>query len=65
MENRPISPQQQTGDSLDAALRIKRLDELYGQDKIRNNLEILIEAAQKRQEGLDHVMLYGFCSRKG
>ena len=59
MENRPISPQQQTGDSLDAALRIKRLDELYGQDKVRNNLEILIEAAQKRQEGLDHVMLYG------
>jgi len=59
MENRPIAPEQQSGDSLDAALRIKRLNELHGQDMVRNNLEILIEAAQKRQEGLDHIMLYG------
>jgi len=59
MENSPIAPQHQPGDSLDAALRIKRLDELHGQDKVRNNLEILIEAAQKREESLDHIMLYG------
>ena len=59
MENSPVAPQLQPGDSLDAALRIKRLDELQGQDKVRNNLEILIEAAQKREESLDHVMLYG------
>lgn len=59
MENRPIAPEQQSGDSLDAALRIKRLNELHGQDMVRNNLEILIEAAQKRQESLDHIMLYG------
>lgn len=59
MENRPLAPQIQPGDSLDAALRIKRLDELHGQDKVRNNLEILIEAARLRQESLDHVLLYG------
>ena len=59
MENSPISPQQQPSDSLDAALRIKRLDELYGQDKVRNNLEILIEATRKRQDNLDHILLYG------
>jgi len=59
MENSPIAPQQQPSDSLDAALRIKRLDELYGQDKVRNNLEILIEATKQRQDNLDHILLYG------
>lgn len=59
MENSPIAPQQQPSDSLDVALRIKRLDELYGQDKVRNNLEILIEATKQRQDSLDHVLLYG------
>ncbi len=59
MPERPIDPNAQPADSLDAALRIKRLDELYGQDKVRNNLEILIEAARHRQETLDHILLYG------
>ncbi len=59
MSQRPIDPQAQPTDSLDAALRIKRLDELYGQDKVRANLEILIEAARGRGETLDHILLYG------
>ena len=59
MPERPIDPNAQPADSLDAALRIKRLDELYGQDKVRNNLEILIEAARHRKETLDHILLYG------
>jgi len=59
MPERPIDPAPQPADNLDAALRIKRLDELYGQDKVRNNLEILIEAARHRQETLDHILLYG------
>ncbi len=59
MEDRAITPQPQPGDNLDAALRIKRLHELYGQDTVRNNLEILIEAAQHRSESLDHILLYG------
>ncbi|RME84496.1 MAG: Holliday junction branch migration DNA helicase RuvB [Caldilineae bacterium] len=59
MTERSIAPQAQPGDSLDVALRIKRLNELYGQDKVRNNLEILIEAARQRNESLDHILLYG------
>ncbi len=59
MEDRAVTPQPQPGDNLDAALRIKRLHELYGQDTVRNNLEILIEAAQHRGESLDHILLYG------
>ncbi|NOX61069.1 MAG: Holliday junction branch migration DNA helicase RuvB [Chloroflexi bacterium] len=59
MDSRPVSPQAQPADSLDAALRIKRLNELHGQNHVRNNLEILIEAARQRGESLDHILLYG------
>jgi Holliday junction DNA helicase RuvB len=59
MSQRPIDPNAQPPDSLDAALRIKSLHELHGQNKVRNNLEILIDAARQRQETLDHVLLYG------
>ncbi len=57
--DRTLSPQDQPGDGLDAALRIKRLQELHGQDQVRNNLEILIAAARQRGESLDHILLYG------
>ncbi len=45
--------------ALDAALRPKRLDDLEGQDRLRDNLRILIEAARARGEVLDHILLYG------
>ncbi|MCX7188165.1 MAG: Holliday junction branch migration DNA helicase RuvB, partial [Proteobacteria bacterium] len=41
------------------ALRPKNLDEYIGQEKIRGQLEIFIEAARKRSEPLDHVLLFG------
>ncbi len=41
------------------ALRPKHLDEYIGQEKIRGQLEIFIEAARKRKEPLDHVLLFG------
>ena len=41
------------------ALRPKMLDEYVGQEKIRGQLEIFIEAAKKRKEPLDHVLLFG------
>ena len=44
---------------LDRALRPQRLNDLIGQNRVRENLSILIEAAQKREEALDHVLLYG------
>ena len=41
------------------ALRPKFLDEYVGQEKIRDQLSIFIEAAKKRKEPLDHVLLFG------
>ncbi len=40
-------------------LRPKSLDEFIGQPKIKENLKVFIEAARKRNEPLDHVLLYG------
>ena len=41
------------------SLRPKTLAEYIGQDKVKENLKIYIEAAKKRKEPLDHVLLYG------
>ena len=43
----------------DRALRPRGLAEYVGQEKIRNQLAIFIEAARKRSEALDHVLLFG------
>ena len=40
-------------------LRPKTLDEYVGQSKVKENMKIYIEAAKKRNESLDHVLLYG------
>ncbi|MFA6312305.1 MAG: Holliday junction branch migration DNA helicase RuvB [Sterolibacterium sp.] len=52
----PESPQE---DVLERALRPKKLAEYVGQQKIRNQLEIFIQAARQRSEALDHVLLFG------
>lgn len=52
----PASSQEE---ALERALRPKLLDEYVGQEKIRGQLEIFIEAARKRKEPLDHVLLFG------
>lgn len=44
---------------LERALRPKQLDEYVGQEKIREQLQIFIEAARNRREALDHVLLFG------
>ena len=46
-------------EALERALRPKRLADYVGQQKIRNQLEIFIQAARKRGEALDHVLLFG------
>ena len=46
-------------DRVDLALRPKRLNEIIGQDQIRENLSILLTAAKQRNEPLDHVLFYG------
>jgi Holliday junction DNA helicase RuvB len=58
-ENRLVSPGNQGDDLNDKTLRPRRLDEMIGQDRVRENLSILIEAARERGEALDHVLLYG------
>ncbi len=46
-------------EALERALRPKQLDEYIGQEKARGQLQIFIEAARKRSEALDHVLLFG------
>src|ERR1700674_6094297 len=43
----------------EAGLRPRVLDEYIGQDRVRENLQVSIEAARQRGEALDHVLLYG------
>src|SRR6266571_2392236 len=52
----PTSPQEEV---LERTLRPRALDEYIGQEKIRGQLSIFIEAARKRKESLDHVLLFG------
>jgi Holliday junction DNA helicase RuvB len=46
-------------DTQDEGLRPKRLDDYIGQDRIREQLHVAIEAAKHRGEALDHTLLYG------
>jgi len=60
MEERIIAACLQEEDlEIDYSLRPKRLEEYIGQGKAKENLKIFIEAAKKRKESLDHVLLYG------
>src|SRR5580658_7440830 len=44
---------------LDASVRPKRMSDFIGQDRVKENIKIAIDAARKRGEALDHVLLYG------
>jgi Holliday junction DNA helicase RuvB len=57
--NRVLSPEKRPEDQTDHALRPRRLDDLIGQDRVKENLAILIAAAKRRSEALDHVLFYG------
>ncbi len=57
--NRLVNPQPQPDDRLDQALRPKTLSDLIGQERVKENLAILITAARQREEPLDHVLFYG------
>jgi Holliday junction DNA helicase RuvB len=43
----------------EAGLRPRRLDDYIGQDRVRQNLQVSIEAARQRGEALDHVLIFG------
>lgn len=54
----PVEPTVRAGD-LDVSLRPRRIDEFVGQEKIKAQLSIFIEAAKQRDEALDHVLFAG------
>lgn len=56
--NRHISPKKKSED-LDNLLRPQKLEHFTGQEKLKTNLSILIEAAKQRKEPLDHVLFHG------
>src|SRR5215470_17319693 len=58
-EGRFMSPDEQPDDNGELSLRPRRLREMIGQPKAKQNLGIAIEAAKSRGEALDHVLLYG------
>lgn len=61
MEERIVSSENENTEeqSFEQTLRPKLLETYIGQDQVKNNLAIFIEAARNRQETLDHVLLYG------
>lgn len=61
-ENRLISPElsEQYGEGkLENTLRPQNLNDYIGQSKVKENMQIYIQAAKKRGDALDHVLLYG------
>ena len=60
MNQRMITTEYTEEDSrIEGSLRPKYLDDYIGQEKVKNNLRVFIEAARQRGESLDHVLLYG------
>jgi len=59
--DRLIAPTQASvqEEAIERALRPKSLDEYVGQEKIRGQLSIFVQAARQRREALDHVLLFG------
>jgi holliday junction DNA helicase RuvB len=56
---RVLTPGRVEDDAQDEGLRPRRLDDYVGQDRIREQLHVAIEAARGRGEALDHTLLYG------
>lgn len=59
-EERIVNPSIETEDiDTEVSLRPKTLDSYIGQEKVKSNMKIFINAAKKRGDSLDHVLLYG------
>lgn len=59
LEERIIAGSEQDADNWQYSLRPRRLNEYIGQDQVKQNLSIFVQAALSRGEALDHVLLYG------
>jgi Holliday junction DNA helicase RuvB len=58
-ETQFLAPVLQDGDEVEHTLRPRRLDEFVGQERIKEQIAIALEAAKARGEALDHVLLVG------
>ena len=59
-DSRAVAPQYSVEDAAtEVSLRPKTLEEYVGQEKVKDNLSIYIQAAKMRGEPLDHTLLYG------
>jgi len=59
-EERLINPEENASDNgLDLTLRPKNLTEYVGQEKVKENLSIAMQAAKGRNEPMEHILLYG------
>ncbi|MBE6147588.1 MAG: Holliday junction branch migration DNA helicase RuvB [Firmicutes bacterium] len=59
MEERIISSEKLDEDTVDSNIRPESIDEYIGQEDVKQNIKVYIEAAKMRKEALDHVLLYG------
>lgn len=62
LKSRVTDPKLKDGDDeklIDITLRPKTMAEFIGQEKIKENIKILIEAAKKRRDNVDHILLFG------
>ena len=59
MENRLINPLERQDDVVDSNIRPGTLAEYIGQPVVREQMEVFIEAARRRQEALDHTLIFG------
>lgn len=56
---KPPLKEKKEEETLEASLRPRHWDEYIGQEKIKSNLRVIIDAAKKRQEPLEHLLVYG------
>jgi len=55
----PMNPSFQDEEVIDRAIRPKKLIDYRGQDHVRDQMDIFIQAAQRRKEALDHLLIFG------
>lgn len=59
MEQRIVTPEPRDEDQLEFGLRPSSLADFIGQDELKSNLSIFVQAARGRREAMDHVLLHG------
>ena len=58
-DGRMVGSTRQPSERENIALRPQQLADIVGQDRVRENLQIIIDAAKGRSEPIDHVLFYG------